>query len=259
MKHDWKSITVTEIELAMYVFPQVGTANHVNRPYHGFVFDDEGVVKDIIFSDGYVMRTHGGELHYLPKGSSYVVKRISGSGGCYAINFDADISDSPFTMKFKNSEPILKSFKRAESEWRAQTEFCRLTVIREIYDIIYQIQKEKQSKYIPDAQSKLITPAIEKISSDFTRNDLCVKELAALCNISEVYMRKIFISKFGITPKEYIINKRINHAKQLLRSGQFSVSNTAFLCGYCEPSHFSHEFKRIVGVSPSEYGSGLDI
>jgi AraC family transcriptional regulator len=131
--------------------------------------------------------------------------------------------------------------------------------MKSVYDIIYQIQKEMQRKYAPDAQYEMIMPAIEKISSDFTSNDISVKELATLCNISEVYMRKVFINKFGVSPKEYIIDKRISHAKQLLRSGQFSVSNVALLCGYREPSHFSNEFKKIVGVSPTEYGSGLDL
>ena len=46
---------------------------------------------------------------------------------------------------------------------------------------------------------------------------------------------------FGKNPKEYLIEKRMSYAKQLLSSGQFSVSEVAQLCGYFEPCHFSRE------------------
>ena len=74
-----------------------------------------------------------------------------------------------------------------------------------------------------------------------------------MCNVSEAYFRRIFTEKYGISPKEYIINMRIDYAKQLLRSGQMSVSDTARACGYFEESHFSREFSKRVGVSPCEY------
>ena len=57
----------------------------------------------------------------------------------------------------------------------------------------------------------------------------------------------------GISPKEYMIKKRIEYAKTLLLSGQFSVLETAHLCGYAEACHFSREFARHVGVPPAQY------
>ena len=93
------------------------------------------------------------------------------------------------------------------------------------------------------------------MEADFTQNGLTVAQLAAHCGISEVYFRRIFLNKFGVSPKEYMINLRINYAKQLLQSGQCSVAQTAELCGYFETSHFSREFSKRVGMSPKEYKS----
>ena len=125
--------------------------------------------------------------------------------------------------------------------------------MRALYDGIYQMQKEQKKQYIPKTQASLITPAVEKMERAFTQNDLTVCKLAALCGISEVYFRRLFLQIFGISPKEYIIQKRIEYAKTLLSSGDFSVSEVSSLCGYAEPCHFSREFSKRVGVTPSQF------
>ena len=125
--------------------------------------------------------------------------------------------------------------------------------MRAVYDIIFQINTELKRSYAPDAHLKVIAPALEKITADFTNNELTVAELAAMCNVSEAYFRRLFEAKFGVSPKEYIIDKRIGYARQLLETGEITVSQTAELCGYAEISHFSREFAKRVGVPPSEY------
>ncbi len=99
----------------------------------------------------------------------------------------------------------------------------------------------------------MILPAIEEIERSFTEREISVSRLAKLCGISEVYFRHLFLNAFGVSPKEYVIQKRMDYAKALLKSGDFSVTQVAALCGYAEPCHFSREFKERVGVSPNKY------
>lgn len=249
-----KDAVVSKISVALYVLPLGGRISHVDRPFHGFVINDESVVRDYIFSDGNVIRTGGGELFYLPKGSTYYVKTYS-VGGCYAINFDTlnEIECEPFCVKFRNNEPIVKAFKTAEKEWRRQSDLMQTVAMRAVYDIIMSIGNEEKKSYMPDSRFGIIAPAVERITADFSKNELTVAELASMCNVSDAYFRRLFEAKFGISPKEYIIDKRIGYAKQLLETGEVSVSDTAFLCGYSEITHFSREFTKRVGVSPSEY------
>ena len=94
---------------------------------------------------------------------------------------------------------------------------------------------------------------MKAIEDGFTREDISVSSLAALCGISEVYFRRLFLAAFGVSPKEYIIQKRIECAKYLLLSGDFSVSEVAIITGYSEPCHFSREFSKRVGISPKQY------
>ena len=99
----------------------------------------------------------------------------------------------------------------------------------------------------------MIRAAVEEIERSLTDKELSVARLSELCGMSEVYFRRLFLSFFGVSPKEYIIQKRIDYAKSLLRSGNFSVSKAAELCGYSEPCHFSREFAKRVGIPPSKY------
>lgn len=252
MKKEWNETVITKIALAVYVAPNVGRHIHKNRPFHGFVLNDGEGIKDYCFSDGRVMHTEGGALFYLPKDSSYFVKTIR-SGGCYAINFDADIRDVPFAVTLRNSESLLHDFKTAINTLKSREFFGQAAAMRALYHAIYQIQCELNKQYIPSDRASILLPAIEKIERDFAENNLMVSQLAALCGTSEVYFRRLFSNRFGVSPKEYVIQKRMAYAKELLCSADFSVSEIATMCGYADACHFSREFSRRVGVPPIQY------
>lgn len=256
MLEKWENVKVNRIDLCMYVFPNTGNFIHNNRPSHGLVLNDADSCKDYYFSDGNVLKTKGGELFYLPKGSDYVVKSEK-TGGCYAINFDSDFECAPFTVELKNSEKIIKLFAESARIWKSKEPFYEMTIYKNIYEIILSVVKEQQRAYMPKSQEHLILPAVEKIKTDFTQKGLSISELCELCGISETYFRRIFVNKFGVSPKEFIINKRVDYAKQLLSSGQFSVNETAQLCGYAEECHFSREFTKRTGVNPKDFKGDL--
>ena len=252
MFEKWDNIVVTYINTAIYVAPGIGVSLHSNRRFHGFVLNDGVADKKIHFSDGTVMHTLPRELHYLPKGSSYRVENVQ-TGGCYAINFSLldEIDENPFSISFKNYESLLRIFKEAVTVWGGKNEYKNSFLRKAVYDIIIRIKKECVSN--PDKKESMITPAIEIINRDFAKNELSVKSLAQVCGISEAYFRRIFTDKFSVGPKEYINNLRLEYAKKLLESNQFTISDTAFMCGYSEPCHFSREFKKHFDVSPAEY------
>lgn len=250
----WDSLTVKKIDVVVYVKAGMGRMVHKDRPSHGFVLNDGDSEKTYVFSDGREMKTAGGDLFYLPKGSSYYVKTKT-RGGCYAINFEVeeDFLCEPFSLHFRNSEKLVKIFKTAEKEWRAQSDCRYLTAKKAVYDILLQLIEEGKRRYQTNARYRLIEPAVERIAASFTDPELTVSSLAALCGISEVYFRKLFFMRFGTSPKDYIVSLRIGYAKQLLAYETLSVGQVAEACGYVEPAHFSREFARRVGCAPRDY------
>ena len=252
MTEQWKRLVVTRITLAMKVSATGGKKFHQNRPAHGLILNDACADKDYVFSDGRVLHTEGNELFYLPKGSTYQVKTYQ-SGSCYVINFDAELSGDPFTMGIRDVESLRKVFHRAAKQWKAHDDTRELLAMSALYEIVREMVKEREKGYLPAEQTALLSPALESLRSSFSDHSLTVAELAARCGISEVYFRRIFRERFGISPKEYLIRLRMDYAKQLLASGQFTVTEVAGLCGYGEPCHFSREFLRHVGCPPREY------
>jgi len=250
MKEEWVHTVISKISVAIFVAAGSGRSIHNNRPYHGIVINDAHSVKDYAFADGRVLHTHENEVFYLPKGSSYSVReRVR--GGCYAINFDADIEDVPFVCKVPEVEVLLKSFRLAAAEWKVRSAVSTAAAMFAVYQAIYMVFKEKQREYRTQVQLDKLEPAIERLSHGFA--GCSVAALAELCGMSEVYFRKLFHSRFGVSPKEYMIQKRIEYAKQLLVSGEFSVAMVASMCGYAEPCHFSREFTKRVGCAPKDY------
>jgi len=247
----WKDTVIFCVRGAVYVPAGGGKGAHKNRAYHGFVINDDDAVKDYFFSDGRVMRAEGGCLFYLPKGSSYFVKDVR-RGGCHAINFEADIEDEPFCLRPKGRDKLRRSFKIACDEWMRQSPARSAAAMVALYESIHRGQ-ENSEQYIGKETERKILPAVAALDARFTDNDLSVSHLAHLCGVSEVYLRKIFEKKLGVSPKEYMISLRMEYAKQLLSSGEVGVAEVAQMCGYAEPCHFSREFKKRFGTSPKNY------
>lgn len=251
---NWDNAIVTDVSLAMYVAPGTGRDIHKERPFHGLVLNDSAASKKIHFSDGTVLTADANEVFYLPKGLAYRVEHIV-HGGCWAINFDllGQWEEKPFSISVRNHEAVRTLFKEAADMWKIQSPTCNAFLRKSLYTLFIAITKEQRRGYMPGKTERLIRPALDAITRDFTKNDLSVRELAGLCRISEAYFRRIFKEKFSVSPKEYIISLRMEYAKKLLRSRQLPVTQVAELCGYPEPCHFSREFTRYTGTSPRSY------
>ncbi len=84
-------------------------------------------------------------------------------------------------------------------------------------------------------------------------NDIKVEQLAELLGLDRKYLRNLFIEHVGMSTKDYLMERRIERAKELLEIGDLPISSVALSVGYHDALGFSKIFKKYVGVSPSEY------
>lgn len=82
--------------------------------------------------------------------------------------------------------------------------------------------------------------------------DLSVKDIATLCNIGEVSLKKIFSKYLGMGVMTYFTKMKITSGIQMLKSGM-NVSETASALGFSNQNYFSTVFKRVTGHPPSYY------
>ncbi len=252
----WESRSVTQIAAALYVKETVPTLRHIDRPFHGLVLNEPSGARRYEFDDGCVMNTGCDALFYLPKKSSYrVIRDMERPGSCWAINFDLDGEgiDKPFVMAFRDVEPIRRDFIEAARAWREKRPFWRERILAALYDIIARMAEESQRQYLPSDARSRIAPAEAILAERFTDHSLTIGELAAACEISEVYFRRLFGQVYGISPAAYIGRRRLEMAKELLFWGQMGTAETAEACGWGDPSCFCREFRRRTGVTPSQY------
>ena len=71
--------------------------------------------------------------------------------------------------------------------------------------------------------------------------------------LSRGYFQKLYTRCFGISFTQDVINSRIELSKRLLSSTDHSIANIADQSGYSNYVHFMHQFKKIVGITPTEY------
>lgn len=76
--------------------------------------------------------------------------------------------------------------------------------------------------------------------------------LAHIQYTSKYHLIRVYKKYYGITPRQYLINKRIEKAKKKLRAGA-SVTDTCYAIGFGSINSFSNLFKAKTGVSPSNY------
>lgn len=91
------------------------------------------------------------------------------------------------------------------------------------------------------------------IQQNYLLNDFSLSVAASKSFMSETYFRKLFKREFNISPKRYVVLCRIEYAKSLIIAGYYTVREVAQMCGYNDEKHFSSEFKKHTGVSPTNY------
>ncbi|OCA68955.1 AraC family transcriptional regulator [Chryseobacterium artocarpi] len=87
---------------------------------------------------------------------------------------------------------------------------------------------------------------------------LSIESIAKLAYVSKSNFFKMFRDELGISPNDFILQERINKAKELL-AYQNSIKETAFQTGFSDTNYFTRVFKQLVGVTPKNYQINLFI
>jgi transcriptional regulator GlxA family with amidase domain len=83
--------------------------------------------------------------------------------------------------------------------------------------------------------------------------DWSVPELASEVALSEFHFFRSFKQAFGLSPRQYLIQKRLERAACLLKAKRYTVSEIAFLTGFSDVFAFSKAFKKTYRSAPSAY------
>ncbi len=130
-------------------------------------------------------------------------------------------------------------------------EFARMGVrnyeiyLSHIYEILYYLFSDRESN-----------TDICKQVKDYVRlnymQPLTVESISLRFGLNRRYLSRIFKAKYGVAIKEYIVTVRCHMAAEFLKKG-YNVSEAAMMTGYPDQFAFSKMFRKVLGISPSEY------
>jgi AraC family transcriptional regulator len=90
---------------------------------------------------------------------------------------------------------------------------------------------------------------------DHLSEEIRLVNLARLVGCTPDHLTRMFKRSFGVPLHQYVVQRRIERAKALLRGRSHSIAEVAWACGFATQSHFSAVFKERTGVTPRAYRS----
>lgn len=241
----FENIIITGIEPPMVVSPEKGKrVDIVHRRWYGLSFCLSGQITYEM--NGKLFVSNGQSAVLLPKGGTYSL--TGNKEGLFpVINFQCENLDCHeiTLIPLKNPQAYIRDFETI------QKLHLRGAGQLEIFSIFYKMLNALS--FEDKADANLLAPAIQYIEGNISDPALSNAVLASLLGISEVYFRKLFFKRYNISPRQFILDFRIQKARQMLVETPFTVTAIAESCGFSTPNHFCRAFKQRTGLTPTQY------
>ncbi|MFB1050903.1 helix-turn-helix domain-containing protein [Paraliobacillus sp. JSM ZJ581] len=184
--------------------------------------------------------------------------------GMEGLNF-TDLSEDGGSFSFhklSNQQNDVKFyFQKIYQEAQEQLEGYGDTCNYLLGALIMQLKRQLKLKIEAEKQTKLrkeIAQAKQYIYQHFKEN-ITLDRLSQLTHLNKFYLSHSFKDEVGQTPIEYLNYCRVEEAKVLLSTTNYSISQIATVVGYSAQSYFSEVFKKYESQSPSNYRKNLSM
>ena len=202
---------------------------------------------------------HGTDIEPENRGSLYWVQFLRPSRGHSFLGLSAQETRVLFERflnvrgnLFHHCDLLIPTFERIlaptdESAARLAKASTQNLLLRLILDIIGLTAHTAQH---------LCSPGVQRALCYLTDNctaHLSIAALAAVAGMSESYFTVLFKREVGMTPMAYLLRRRVERAKQVLRDSDTPVTSIAFSLGFATSQHFATVFKRLTDHTPRNF------
>ena len=175
--------------------------------------------------------------------------------GCQAkfiiLTAYSDFKYAQSALRLGVSDYLLKPLKDGELELvvrriQGQEEALESKAAKEQDMPVFRLNPVKNTK------NKYVEQAVQLIREHF-REDINISTVAGELEISEGYLSRVFKKETDYTFTSYLTRYRMKKAMSLLKDCRVKVYEVAEQVGYSDTAYFSAQFKKLIGISPSEY------
>lgn len=173
------------------------------------------------------------------------------------VNFITADIDSEFELNkiyytpFSENED--KAFNKLLASGQAEQKnknYINSLFLSYFYSIAIENQLDENSLF-SNSSTRLIDEMCSYIHQKLY-SKISIDEIAAFFKISPRRLHQIFTDKLDISPKKYILKKKMEEGYKLLVQTSMPINKIAYMLCFSSPYHFSNEFKNTFGQSPSE-------
>lgn len=172
------------------------------------------------------------------------------SAGCRAhvivLTAHSDFSYARSALQFGADDYLLKPF-------RDQELIAAIDKVRRKEQELTALTPQDTLPLAKGDKSKYVLQALEYIAGHYADQDISITTIAAHLGVSEGHLSHVFKKETSYTIISYLTQYRVHTAMKLLQDCRYKVYEVAEMVGYRDVAYFGSTFKKLVGVSPSEY------
>ncbi len=172
-------------------------------------------------------------------GCSSMLDSMFIDNSCAVVNLDLN--------EIEQVDSLFHDIVSLVQEGNEQNHLGLYSHIFQLLQICFSNHKEKKPKI-----DNCVSQALIYINDHIT-SDISLDQLSTALFINKSYLCRQFKKATDMTIIEYIKNRRISIAKKKLQFTDLSISDIALFCGFSNFSHFSSFFKKVEGMTPSQY------
>ncbi|MEG0753229.1 MAG: AraC family transcriptional regulator [Angelakisella sp.] len=159
------------------------------------------------------------------------------------------LGDVPFAS-YTLDDRLLDTFTDTIEQLQNKTE-NEYILLGNLFHVFGHLSRSRYAADVEDA-SLYLKHAINFICNNY-RNDIKVQDIANYVQIERSYLYRLFINKFHCSPKQYLIQYRLQMATDLLTNSDLNTTEISYECGFGTPSAFCKYFREHTGFTPKRY------
>jgi len=161
-------------------------------------------------------------------------------------------SDNPI-LTFPESSNLLDSMNSIVSSSKTASN-RNLIILSKLYEFLYLLCEHfpNHEVIITDRPRNYIEDALLFIHQNYA-DSITIKDVANHICIDRSYLHRLFKKFLNKSPQEYLLSLRIERAASLITDSELRISDISRSVGYTDPLLFSKTFKKVKGLSPSEF------
>lgn len=178
---------------------------------------------------------------------------VQSAGGKCSTTIVQSLAASPPKI-----EHLMRALQYESSDPGTQDQFaleCIATAIA------LALSQHAGATQIPSKSGSRLAPkqirAVQSYVETNIAKSVTLAELAAVASLSSFHFLRAFKQSMGVTPGQYVLDRRMERAQSLLKTSGLSVGEIGICVGFEHSSHFTRAFRRAVGISPSMFRSSF--